>query len=199
MRSFPALAWLGLVLLFGMMAACASWPEGAGQQRQSEGGGMLNWPGPVVDSREVARSGALSWPDGPSMESPSPDPSGRESDHPIVKAALGVKGRPYRLGATGPEAFDCSGLVQYAHKQAGISIPRTTTRQFRQASPVDRSAMSPGDVVFFAVDGISISHVGLYAGEGRFIHSPSPGSSVSWAQLDENYWSSRFAGAGRFQ
>jgi cell wall-associated NlpC family hydrolase len=111
---------------------------------------------------------------------------------------VAVKGRPYRLGASGPNAFDCSGLVRFAHRQAGIDVPRTTTRQYRAARPVDRRNMSEGDVIFFAVDGISISHVGLYAGNGRFIHSPSPGSRVSWASLDNSYWASRFAGAGRF-
>jgi cell wall-associated NlpC family hydrolase len=186
-----------VLLLIALSPACASWPEEGAQGSNSSGGGWLNWPGPVVDSRDVSRSGTLSWPEGPEA-SGLPERNGGRFSSPILQAAVSVKGRPYRLGASGPNAFDCSGLVHYAHQQAGISVPRTTSRQYRAARPVDRRNMSEGDVIFFAVDGISISHVGLYAGNGRFIHSPSPGSRVSWASLDNSYWSSRFAGVGRF-
>ncbi|MCP1727162.1 cell wall-associated NlpC family hydrolase [Natronospira proteinivora] len=199
MASRPRFTWM-LSALAGMalLAACASWPEGQGGQSGGEGGGLLNWPGPVVDSREVARSGALSWPEGPEAEAPPSMPAEPGDGSAVVQAALSVKGRPYRLGANGPRAFDCSGLVEYAYRQAGIQVPRTTTRQFREAQPVDRTNMREGDVIFFAVDGISISHVGIYGGNGRFLHSPSPGSRVSWASLEKQYWASRFAGVGRF-
>ncbi|MDQ2068570.1 C40 family peptidase [Natronospira bacteriovora] len=180
------------------LLACASWPEEEGASSSGNGGGWLNWPGPVVDSHEVSRNRALSWPDGPESDAPSGENGAGGFSTPVLQAALQVKGRPYRLGAAGPNAFDCSGLVQYAHRRAGIDVPRTTTRQFRSARPVDRGQLREGDVIFFAVDGISISHVGLYGGEGRFLHSPSPGRTVSWASLENGYWASRFAGAGRF-
>ena len=188
--------WLPILIVLVLLSACANWPE-EGTSSAGSGGGWLNWPGPVVDSRDVSRSSTLRWPEGP--EDPGfPERNGRGFSSPVLQAAVGVKGRPYRLGASGPNAFDCSGLVHYAHQQAGISVPRTTSRQYREARPVDRNSMREGDVIFFAVDGISISHVALYAGNGRFIHSPSPGSRVSWASLDNSYWSSRFAGVGRF-
>jgi murein DD-endopeptidase len=109
-----------------------------------------------------------------------------------------VEGRPYRLGANGPHQFDCSGLVYYAYRRAGHSVPRTTREQFRRADPIHRRDMLPGDIVFFAIDGRRVSHVGIYGGNSRFIHSPRPGRGVSWADLNNPYWAQRFAGAGRF-
>jgi len=189
--------WLILLAVIGL-SGCASWPEeNGGQSSSSSGGGWLNWSGPVVDSREVASRGVLNWPDGPEERGPSRPDVSVESE--VLAAAIEMKGRPYRLGASGPRAFDCSGLVHYAYRQAGINVPRTTSRQFREARHVDRDQMRQGDVIFFAVDGISISHVAIYAGAGEFIHSPSPGSRVSRANLNDGYWSSRFAGVGRFQ
>ncbi|MEA5444478.1 C40 family peptidase [Gammaproteobacteria bacterium AB-CW1] len=190
--------WLPLLIAGLMLTGCANWPEEEGASA-GNGGGWLNWSGPVVDSRDVARSSLLSWPSGPEGDEVDADFTPRVGQSAVVDAALAVKGRPYRLGANGPGAFDCSGLIQFAHREVGIDVPRTTSRQFREARPVQRDDMGPGDVIFFAVDGISISHVGLYAGDGRFLHAPSPGSTVSWASLDNGYWASRFAGVGRFR
>lgn len=192
----PYAAHLMILLFLTGLAGCVSWEENPPRERVQNG--WLSWAGPVVDSREVARSGgALSWPDGPEAGG---EEAPREHDFrtEIVRAAVAVRGRPYRLGANGPRAFDCSGLIQYAYRQAGIQIPRDTSRQFRQAHAVDPDDMREGDVIFFAIDGIRVSHVGLYAGDGRFLHSPSPGKRVSWANLDNDYWASRFAGVGRF-
>lgn len=185
-----------LTLALGQGLAACSWQAHSSPEQIRNG--WLSWSGPVVDSEQVARSGgALSWPDGPETTEPPPG-GGNGFSSPVVEAAVEVRGRPYRLGANGPDRFDCSGLVQYAYGQAGMQVPRTTSQQFRRARHVDQNRMRPGDIIFFAVDGIRVSHVGLYAGDDRFIHSPSPGKSVSWASLDNDYWASRFAGAGRF-
>ncbi|MEU1463469.1 NlpC/P60 family protein [Streptomyces sp. NPDC005727] len=99
-------------------------------------------------------------------------------------------GSPYVWGATGPSAFDCSGLVQAAYRSAGVSLPRTTYAQINAGRRVPRSQLQPGDLVFFYS---GISHVGIYIGNGRMIHAPNPSAPVRVAPVDEM----PFAGATR--
>jgi murein DD-endopeptidase len=124
-------------------------------------------------------------------------PAGDGGD-PVVAAAAGMLGAPYRYGGSTPRGFDCSGLVYYAHHQVGIPVPRTTGAQLDRARPVPLVDVRPGDVLFFELDGRKVSHVGIYAGAGNFIHAPSSGKSVSYASLRSAFWSSRLTGAGRF-
>ncbi len=114
----------------------------------------------------------------------------------VVQAALAMQGTPYRYGGASPRGFDCSGLVYYAHRQAGFEVPRTTTLQYRNAIPVDPRNLQPGDLVFFRLSG-KVSHVGLYIGNGEFVHAPSSGKHVSTASLDNPYWRRHLTGAGR--
>lgn len=125
--------------------------------------------------------------------------SGDDYHRSVVAAAADVVGAPYRYGGSTPQGFDCSGLVHYAHTRAGIPVPRTTGAQMREALPVSLDLVRPGDVLFFELDGKKISHVGIYAGDGRFIHAPSTGKSVSYARLESAFWSARLIGAGRFE
>jgi murein DD-endopeptidase len=113
----------------------------------------------------------------------------------VVRMAERQLGAPYRYGGAGPETFDCSGLVHYAYRQLGMSVPRTTAAQLRAARRVGVDALRTGDLVFFRLEG-KISHVGLYAGDGRFIHAPSSGKHVSIAELSP-YWRARLVAAGR--
>jgi cell wall-associated NlpC family hydrolase len=106
-------------------------------------------------------------------------------------------GAPYRYGGAGPDAFDCSGLVAYAHGQLGVSVPRSAAQQFAAATPVPRRDLRPGDLVFFRLEGRDVSHVGIYAGDDRFVHAPQSGGQVRMASLDEEYFRRNFAGAGR--
>ncbi|MFE2097523.1 NlpC/P60 family protein [Streptomyces sp. NPDC059468] len=99
-------------------------------------------------------------------------------------------GSPYVWGATGPDAFDCSGLVQAAYRSAGVSLPRTTYAQINAGRRVSRSELQPGDLVFFYS---GISHVGLYIGNGQMIHAPNPSAPVRVAPIDQM----PFAGATR--
>ncbi|WP_415941435.1 NlpC/P60 family protein [Streptomyces sp. 067-1] len=99
-------------------------------------------------------------------------------------------GSPYVWGATGPNAFDCSGLTQAAYRAAGVSLPRTTYAQIDAGRRVGRSELLPGDLVFFYS---GISHVGIYVGNGRMIHAPNPSAPVRVAPVDEM----PFAGATR--
>ncbi|WP_077801173.1 C40 family peptidase [Streptomyces sp. JHA26] len=99
-------------------------------------------------------------------------------------------GSPYVWGASGPDAFDCSGLVQAAYRAAGVSLPRTTYAQIGAGRRVSRSELAPGDLVFFYS---GISHVGIYVGNGRMIHAPNPSAPVRVAPVDQM----PFAGAAR--
>ncbi|MFF4900303.1 NlpC/P60 family protein [Streptomyces sp. NPDC001068] len=107
-----------------------------------------------------------------------------------VAYAYSKLGSPYVWGATGPNAFDCSGLAQAAYRSAGVSLPRTTYAQINAGRRVSRSELQPGDLVFFYS---GISHVGIYIGNGQMIHAPNPSAPVRIAPVDEM----PFAGATR--
>ncbi|MET9432846.1 NlpC/P60 family protein [Streptomyces sp. NPDC006551] len=107
-----------------------------------------------------------------------------------ISFARGQLGKPYVWGATGPSAYDCSGLTQAAWRAAGVALPRTTYTQINAGQRVSRSELAPGDLVFFYS---GISHVGLYIGGGQMIHAPRPGAPVRVAPIDEM----PFAGATR--
>lgn len=114
-----------------------------------------------------------------------------------LMVALGQMGVPYRRGGESHQGFDCSGLVQYAWAGAGVQLPRTAAQQYARAQKVSPNELAPGDLVFFRIDGRSIDHVGLYRGDGHFVHAPRPGRAVEAVALDNPYWSRRFAGGGR--
>ncbi|MFD8013971.1 NlpC/P60 family protein [Streptomyces sp. NPDC058955] len=115
-------------------------------------------------------------------------PTGRASA--AISFAHAQLGKPYVWGATGPSAYDCSGLTQAAWRAAGVSLPRTTYTQINAGRRVSRSELAPGDLVFFYS---GISHVGLYIGGGQMIHAPRPGAPIRIAPIDEM----PFAGATR--
>lgn len=140
-------------------------------------------------------------PRGPESAPPAILPPAAATDAGIVvlQAARSAIGAPYRYGGSTPQGFDCSGLAQYAYREAGIAIPRTAAAQQRASTRVAREALQPGDLVFFATGRDGIDHVGVYAGAGRFVHAPSSGRVVSFAYLDDPWYASRYAGAGRFR
>ncbi len=116
----------------------------------------------------------------------------------LVEAALSQMGAPYAYGGRTPAGFDCSGLVQFAHRQLGLEVPRTADALYRGARPVSLERLEPGDLVFFRIGRSRISHVGIYVSGDLFIHAPSSGKGVSYASLGSSYWSSRLVGAGRY-
>jgi cell wall-associated NlpC family hydrolase len=119
----------------------------------------------------------------------------------LAQDALALLGTPYRFGGSDPSVgLDCSGLVTYLHGRLGIAVPRTAAAQFAASRPVDRTALQPGDLVFFRLvpGSREVTHVGVYIGSGRFIHAPQTGRNVEVASLDDTYFSARYAGAGRF-
>jgi cell wall-associated NlpC family hydrolase len=132
--------------------------------------------------------------------SSSPERSGPAgATHDGLAEAARMVGRPYRYGGTGPNSFDCSGLVYYAYRKAGIPVPRTTRDQYRHAEHIPVSGIRPGDLLFFRIHSRGISHVAIYAGQGRIIHAPSSGGQVTYGELDSPYWRQRLAAAGRYE
>lgn len=111
------------------------------------------------------------------------------ADRAIAYARQAI-GKPYVWGATGPDAFDCSGLTRAAWQYAGVRLPRTTYGQIDSGTRIPRSALAPGDLIFFYS---GVSHVGLYIGGGKMIHAPRPGENIRIAPIDEM----PFAGATR--
>lgn len=113
----------------------------------------------------------------------------------LAKSKLGCK---YVWGATGPNTFDCSGLTSWCHKQIGISIPRTSLEQSRSGKSVSKSDLQPGDLVFFKTTSAPVGHVGMYVGNGQFIHAPNKSKPVKYDNLSSSYYSSRYVNARRY-
>lgn len=121
----------------------------------------------------------------------------RTSD--LVSTAIGFLGIPYLRGGNSAETgFDCSGFVRAIYKDTiGFILPRSADQQANATQKIDRSELKPGDLVFFNTLKRSFSHVGIYMGEGKFIHSPRSGSSVRIEDMRIPYWNVRFDGARR--
>lgn len=117
----------------------------------------------------------------------------------LMLQVIGLLGIPYRAGGNLPEqGFDCSGLVRHVFGQAwGMALPRTAEEISRIGVHVDQQDLEAGDLVFYNTLQRSFSHVGIYLGDHRFIHSPSAGGSVRIEEMDSHYWRQRFDGARR--
>ncbi len=124
---------------------------------------------------------------------------GRASE--LVMQAMGLLGVPYKRGGTSEEkGFDCSGFVRYMYeKSVGLVLPRRAEEQAKVTEEISRSELKPGDLVFFNTLKRTFSHVGIYVGDGKFIHAPRPGKAVRVDDMREAYWQQRFNGARRVQ
>ncbi|MFJ4894270.1 NlpC/P60 family protein [Streptomyces sp. NPDC088788] len=147
-----------------------------GQQRASRSSTRVPAPVTAAEAGTSGSSGTTAAPTSRAAEA--------------VAFAYSKLGSPYVWGATGPNAFDCSGLTQAAYRSAGVSLPRTTYAQINAGQRVSRSELQPGDLVFFYS---GISHVGIYVGDGQMIHAPNPSAPVRLAPIDQM----PFAGATR--
>jgi cell wall-associated NlpC family hydrolase len=121
----------------------------------------------------------------------------RASD--LVITAMGSLGVPYRRGGNSIETgFDCSGFVRAIYEQTiGLLLPRRAKEQAAATEAIDKKDLQPGDLVFFNTMKRAFSHVGIYVGEGKFIHSPKPGAQVRVEDMGGSYWQRRFNGARR--
>ena len=115
----------------------------------------------------------------------------------IVAEAQKYLGTPYVYGGASPSGFDCSGFVYYVLKNLGYSANRTPEAQYSHGIYVSKANLMPGDLVFFHGGGNTITHVGIYTGNGQFIHAPNSRSTVSYSSLTSGYWAEHFYGARR--
>ena len=117
----------------------------------------------------------------------------------LAMQAMGLIGIRYTFGGRNPDTgFDCSGLVRYVFDRVtGRSLPHNSYEMARMGTSVGKGELEPGDLVFFNTRGKRFSHVGIYVGDGRFIHAPSRGGRVHIVNMGDRYWVSRFDGARR--
>ena len=174
------------IFLNGTGTALASPTSGYSQFMQSldsiVGGAVM----PIADEQQIAaRSATL--PAGQSGQSAQ-----------IVAMAKEMLGQPVVWGgATLAQGFDCSGLVQYVYKQAGIRLPRTADIQFLEGRTVSVSSLQPGDLVYFTTYEPGASHVGIYIGRDKFIHTSFTSGVVAIADMNDRYFVQRYYGAKR--
>jgi len=123
---------------------------------------------------------------------------GEKTDQMLGKA-MGLLGVPYKRGGSSTETgFDCSGFVRYMYETSvGRLLPRRADEQAAATDKIDRNELNPGDLVFFNTMRRTFSHVGIYLGDGKFIHAPSAGKTVRVDDLRAAYWTKRFTGARR--
>ena len=117
----------------------------------------------------------------------------------LVMTSMAFLGVPYRRGGNNADTgFDCSGFVRAIYEQTvGLLLPRQASQQAAVTEKIDKKDLQPGDLVFFNTMRRAFSHVGIYVGNGKFIHSPKPGAEVRVEDLGGSYWAKRFDGARR--
>jgi cell wall-associated NlpC family hydrolase len=129
----------------------------------------------------------------------APEAKAPAGGNTLVRAALAYRGTPYRWGGEARGGFDCSGFTLYLYRQRGISLPHSASAQFRMGRAVSRGDLQAGDLVFFQTITNGISHVGMYIGEGKFVHASSRRSGgVRTDTLDSGYYRERYRGARRY-
>jgi cell wall-associated NlpC family hydrolase len=114
----------------------------------------------------------------------------------VLRTAYNMRGVPYAFGGTSPYGFDCSGFTQYAFASAGYNLPRMADSQYYAFRKVSSGNLQPGDLVFFSTYAAGASHVGIYVGNGQFIHAGSS-TGVTVSGLWDGYWGARYIGAAR--
>lgn len=130
---------------------------------------------------------------------PQVAPSDPAAANAVILRALSLVGTPYRYGGSSPETgFDCSGLVNYVYRDMlDLRLPRSSRELARLQGPkLPPERLAAGDLVFFGSGG-QVNHVGIYVGEGRFVHAPSTGGTVRLDHLDSPYWRQHYTGARR--
>lgn len=155
--------------------------------------------GALVVSAAIALALLSACGSGPEPRAPGPSAAPAVKDlarrEIVLETALGQIGRPYRYGGGDGDGFDCSGLVQYVFEQAGVSLPRTAAEQRQQGHSVSLHDAAAGDLVFFKIGGAW--HATIYVGDGRVVHAPSSGQTVTVTSINSDYWQQHIVGAVR--
>lgn len=191
--SRPMSRWLIALLFVGVTSAHAAPSE----QRDDDMAQLLVNRGLITQLREARHSVAEKTTD--FVREARQNVAEKTSD--LVVTAMGFLGVPYRLGGTNAETgFDCSGFVRAIYSQTmGKVLPRVSAEQANATQQIDRSDLKPGDLVFFNTMRRTFSHVGIYVGDGKFIHAPRTGASVRVESMQTSYWARRFDGARRVE
>jgi len=186
------LTWAGLGLAFTLASGCASQLN-----HGPNGGDQASKVQEAADQLDQAQRRNNKLPYDPLETIDTLSGMHPRAIEAVIQAVAQL-GTPYRWGGESAEqGFDCSGLTQHAFKAASIDLPRTSAQQYRATKRVARKALRPGDLVFFRLNGKRIDHVGIYVGGDRFIHAPSSGKTVSFANLDNAFWGRKYVGGGR--
>ncbi len=160
---------------------------------------------PAIDSLKVVAPVSLSSPDNAplvaqlaTLQQAQDAPTTSARVKTVLQRAFALLGTPYRWGGTSPDnGFDCSGLVGYVFRTIGIDLPRVSRAMANEGTPVtDRSALTEGDLVFFGRRG-RVDHVGIYIGDGKFLHAPRTGRDVTVSTLTDGYWGQKYMEARR--
>ena len=181
-----------IVLLCLILSACAATPPSAPPVRDTSRPPASS-SAPVSVSKPVAAKPAKPVVIKPSASSPS------AAANEVVLYALGLLNVRYQFGGNNPESgLDCSGMTSYIFDQAiGMKLPHNAAAQAKLGRVVERDAVLPGDLVFFNTSGRAFSHVGLYIGNGKFIHAPSTNGQIKVTELENVYFAPRWNGARR--
>jgi len=169
-------------------------------------------PAPSSPAPSAARGGDPSAPPVLGLDLPPPEPRGPAGpgvpERSSASLTFGAQaaalageqlGKPYQWGASGPDRFDCSGLVQHVYGTLGVDLPRVSAQQARVGREVRSSELQAGDLLFFAINGRGIDHVGIFTGGNQFIHAPNRGTPVSTESLTNPWWRQRFRSARRLR
>lgn len=131
-------------------------------------------------------------------EAPGADRTEDELRAGIILTAKKHLGALYRYGGMGARGFDCSGFAQFVYRENGIALPRSTVDQYEQGRKIDLADAKPGDLLFFKIYRNRVSHVGIYVDARTFIHAPTWGKRVSFANMNLDYWKRTFVGAASY-
>lgn len=134
-------------------------------------------------------------------DKPQPRPAKKEKDMGEIAARTAERfvGIPYRWGGENVvDGMDCSGFVRAVYNLCGLSIPRTSRDQFKAGEAVERQELQDGDLIFFGAAADKINHVGIYVGDGKFVHAPRRGEEIRVASIGDSYFEKRYVGARRY-
>lgn len=190
-----------IALLLSLLACARAGASGAGDDeldRFLNARGLVEAPTRGVSAPAPAGTAPVrTEPASTNYPASSNQPMDRMSE--LVVAAMGALGVPYRRGGnTYDSGFDCSGFVRAVVEQTlGLMLPRNAAQQAAATHQIERTELQPGDLVFFNTLRRNYSHVGIYVGDHKFIHSPKPGAAVRIEDMRVNYWDRRFDGARR--
>ena len=163
------------------------------REKARDRGAALKAAGVIEAFWVVAPDGSAPTAPGPSRFRPADERGLRGS---LVETARGYMGVPYLFGGTTDRGFDCSGLTGAVYRLNGLRLPRNSMAQFEAGTPVELDRARPGDLLFFATKAAGrVSHVGLYLGNGAFIHAPSPGRTIRQDELADPYFRKALLGA----